>query len=107
MRTVHLYWELWLRDSLELCFARYLSLHFFFFPNGLQEGLPCEAALLLLADRLQAQTKPKPICKRTVTQGHPEQWHTCDKAGVDYIMNIKYRNDGDPGSAVSSVKLFG
>lgn len=35
--------------SLELCLARYLSLHFFFFPNGLQDWLPSLALLLLAA----------------------------------------------------------
>lgn len=37
------------RDSLELCLARYLSLHFFFFPKGLQDWLPALALLLLAA----------------------------------------------------------
>lgn len=41
--------------SLELCLARYLSLHFFFFPNGLQDCLPC-LPLLLLATLLQRKT---------------------------------------------------
>lgn len=40
--------------SLELCLARYLSLHFFFFPNGLQDWLP-SLALLLLATLLKAK----------------------------------------------------
>lgn len=38
-----------LGHSLELCLARYLSLHFFFFPNGLQDWLPPLALLLLAA----------------------------------------------------------
>lgn len=37
------------RHSLELCLARYLSLHFFFFPKGLQDWLPALALLLLAA----------------------------------------------------------
>lgn len=41
---------------LELCFARYLSLHFFFFPNGLQDWLP-SLALLLLATLLQGKQR--------------------------------------------------
>lgn len=39
---------------LELCLARYLSLHFFFFPNGLQDWVP-SLALLLLATLLQGK----------------------------------------------------
>lgn len=44
--------------SLELCLARYLSLHFFFFPNGLQDWLP-SLALLLLATLLKAKKKQR------------------------------------------------
>lgn len=44
------------KNSLELCLARYLSLHFFFFPKGLQDWLPV-LALLLLATLLRHKTE--------------------------------------------------
>lgn len=60
--------------SLELCLARYLSLHFFFFPNGLQEWLP-SLALLLLATLLRAKKRSRSSWEHFGLSAAVRRWH--------------------------------